>query len=100
MTNHSPLVARLAKRDVAISTWRETQMPDQDLIRGLIDTYRTLNTTVRPVPEAQLRAQTAGGTTVYDVMSRFRDDELLFSQALKERVTGVPIPDIFGGDDL
>jgi hypothetical protein len=75
-------------------------MPDQDLIRGLIDTYRTLNTTVRPVPEAQLRAQTAGGTTVYDVMSRFRDDELLFSQALKERVTGVPIPDIFGGDDL
>lgn len=69
-------------------------MPDQQLIGGLIDTYRTLNNRVRTVPEQQLRAS-AGGTTVREVMRRFRDDELRFSQALKERITGVPMPDIF-----
>jgi hypothetical protein len=75
-------------------------MPEQDLIGGLIETYRSLNSSVRQLPESRLRAQTAGGTTVREVMRRFRDDELRFSQALKERITGVPIPDIFGGEDL
>lgn len=74
-------------------------MPDQQLIGGLIDTYRTLNNKVRTVPEQQLRAS-AGGSTVRDVMRRFRDDELRFSQALKERITGVPMPDIFSETDL
>lgn len=74
-------------------------MPNQDLIEGLIATYRTLNHELRSVPEQQLRSGT-GGATVRDAMRRFRDEELRFSQALKERITGVPMPDIFGSDDL
>jgi hypothetical protein len=75
-------------------------MPDQDLIGGLIETYRTLNNSVRTVPETQLRSGGAGSPAVRDVMRRFRDDELRFSQALKEQITGVPIPDIFSADEL
>jgi hypothetical protein len=78
---------------------REATMPDQDLIGGLIETYRTLNNSVRSVPEQQLRAG-SGGPAVRDVMRRFRDDELRFSQALKERITGVPMPDIFNENEL
>lgn len=74
-------------------------MPDQDLIAGLIDTYRTLNSTVRPLPEDRLRTP-VNGSSVRDVMRRLRDDELRFSQALKERVTGVPMPDIFSEEEL
>jgi hypothetical protein len=75
-------------------------MPDQSLIDGLIETYRVLNSSVRSAPEAQLRAGGAGGPAVRDVMRRFRDDELRFSQALKEQITGVPMPEIFAGDEL
>lgn len=75
-------------------------MPDQDLIGGLIETYRVLNNSVRTVPEAQLRSGGAGSPSVRDLMRRMRDDELRFSQALKERITGVPMPDIFSGDEL
>ena len=75
-------------------------MPDQELIGGLIETYRVLNNSVRTVPEAQLRAAAADGSSVRDIMRRMRDDELRFSQALKERITGVPMPDIFSGDEL
>jgi hypothetical protein len=74
-------------------------MPDQNLIGGLIDTYRTLNSQVRTLPEQQLRAN-SGGATVRDVMRRVRDDELRFSQALKERITGVPMPEIFSANEL
>jgi hypothetical protein len=74
-------------------------MPDQNLIGGLIDTYRTLNSQVRTLPEQQLRAN-SGGATVRDVMRRVRDDELRFSQALKERITGVPMPEIFSENEL
>ena len=75
-------------------------MPDQDLIGALIETYRVLNNSVRTVPEATLRAPAAGSPAVRDIMRRFRDDELRFSQALKERITGVPMPDIFSGNEL
>lgn len=75
-------------------------MPDQDLIGGLIETYRVLNNSVRTVPEEQLRVARAGGSAVRDVMRRMRDDELRFSQALKERITGVPMPEIFSEDEL
>ena len=75
-------------------------MPDQDLIGGLIETYRILNNNVRIVPEERLRSPTGSNPAVRDVMRRFRDDELRFSQALKERISGVPMPDIFGRDDL
>ena len=75
-------------------------MPEQDLIGGLIETYRVLNNTVRTIPESQLRSAPAETPAVRDIMRRFRDDELRFSQALKERITGVPMPDIFSSDEL
>ncbi|HEY7037009.1 MAG TPA: hypothetical protein VH482_37110 [Thermomicrobiales bacterium] len=70
-------------------------MPDQELIDGLVATYRTLNLQVRPQPEEKLRAATDAGGTVRDALRRLRDDELRFSQALKVRVTtGQPIPEV------
>jgi hypothetical protein len=75
-------------------------MPDQDLIGGLIETYRVLNNSVRTVPEEQLRTAAAGGSAVRDLMRRMRDDELRFSQALKEHITGIPMPDIFSENEL
>lgn len=74
-------------------------MPDDNVISGLINTYRTLNSQVRTLPEQQLQAS-SGGPTVRDAMRRFRDDELRFSQALKERISGVPMPEIFQHDEL
>jgi hypothetical protein len=97
LTNRSLLVARSRRRRELLQ--KEAKMPDQELIGGLVETYRTLNNKVRTLPEQQLRAST-GGTAVRDVMRRFRDDELRFSQALKERITGVPMPVVFSGDEL
>lgn len=74
-------------------------MADQDLIGGLIGTYRELNTRVRPLPEDRLRIGGSGGGSVREVVTRMRDSELRFSQALKERVTGVPMPEMFGEDE-
>ncbi|MGH2561971.1 MAG: hypothetical protein ACRDJH_23150 [Thermomicrobiales bacterium] len=68
----------------------------QELIDGLINTFRELNIKVRSVPDAQTRQASSGGASARDVVRRLRDDELRFSQALKERVTGVPMPDILG----
>jgi hypothetical protein len=77
-------------------------MADQELIDGLIATYRELNNRVRPLPEDRLRVR--GGTdsdggAVRDVVTRLRDSELRFSQALKERITGVPMPQMFGEEE-
>jgi hypothetical protein len=70
-------------------------MPDQELIDGLVATYRTLNMTVRPLSEEQLRAPVADGGTIRDALRRLRDDELKFSQALEVRVTtGQPMPEV------
>lgn len=71
-------------------------MPDQDLIDGLVATYRTLNMQVRQLPDAQLRADTAQGGSVRDTVLNMRNEELHFSQALKARITGVAMPDILG----
>ena len=71
-------------------------MPDQELIDGLIATYRELNTKVRPLPEERLRLRSNGGGSVREVVTRMRYSELRFSQALKERITGVPMPEMFG----
>ena len=71
-------------------------MPDQELLDGLITTYRELNNKVRPLPEDRLSGRGGAGGSVRDVVSRMRDDELRFSQALKERITGVPMPEMFG----
>ncbi|HEY8448089.1 MAG TPA: hypothetical protein VIL01_13370 [Thermomicrobiales bacterium] len=70
-------------------------MPDQELIDGLIATYRTLNLTLRPLPEEKLRGAQANGTSVRELVRRLRDDELRFSQALKVRIaTGQAMPKI------
>ena len=70
-------------------------MSDQELIDGLVATYRTLNAQVRSQPEEKLRAPTAAGWTVRDALRRLRDDELKFSQALKVRVTtGQAMPEV------
>ena len=81
-------------------------MADQDLINGLIATYRELNNRVRPLPEERLQVRAGSpegnadeGGSVREVMSRLRDSELRFSQALKELITGVPMPEIFGAGD-
>jgi hypothetical protein len=67
----------------------------QDLIDGLIATYRELNNRVRPLPEERLTMRDANGATIRDVLIRLRDQELKFSQALKERVTGGSVADLF-----
>ncbi|MCC6314475.1 MAG: hypothetical protein IT337_10730 [Thermomicrobiales bacterium] len=72
-------------------------MADQDVIDGLIATYRDLNAKVRPLSEERLRLGEPQDT-VRGVVTRLRDDELRFSQALKDSLTGVPIPNLFGAD--
>jgi len=70
---------------------------DRDLIDGLIATYRDLNARVRPLPEDRLRMAGKEGS-VRDVVAHLRDDELRFSQALKNAITGIPTADVFGED--
>jgi hypothetical protein len=67
----------------------------QELIDGLIATYRELNNRVRPLPEERLQVQDRSGATIRDALIRLRDQELKFSQALKERLSGTPLPDLF-----
>ena len=74
-------------------------MPDQELIDGLIATYRELNGKVRPLPEDRLQLKGGAGGSVREVVTRLRDSELRFSQALKERITGVAMPEMFGEDE-
>ena len=66
----------------------------QHLFNGLIATYRELNLKVRPVPEDRLTIGRSG-QTVRDVIIDLRDDELRFSQALKDRLTGSVMIDVF-----
>src|SRR5690242_4846484 len=75
-------------------TGKEPRMSDRELIDGLIATYRTLNFTVRPHPEAQLRAASPHGS-VRQAVTRLRDRELRFADALKARLTGVHMPELF-----
>ncbi|MDP9355405.1 MAG: hypothetical protein M3R02_09015 [Chloroflexota bacterium] len=74
-------------------------MSERELIDGLIATYRELNNRVRPLPEERLGMRSGQGGSVRDVITRLRDSELRFSQALKERITGVAMPEIFGEDE-
>lgn len=71
----------------------------QECIDGLINTYRSLNMNVRTLPEDRLRvgAGAGGNGNVRDVILRLRDSELRFSQALKERITGVPMSEALSG---
>ena len=70
-------------------------MSEQELFNGLIATYRDLNLKVRPLPEERLSLGQSG-TTVRDVILQMRDHELRFSQALKDRLSGVSLSGAFG----
>lgn len=65
-------------------------MQDQEIFNGLIATYRELNLRIRPLPEERLHLG-RGHETVRHVVSRMRDEELHFSQALKDRLGGAPM---------
>ena len=62
-------------------------MQDQEIFNGLIATYRDLNLRVRPLPDERLSLG-KGRSTVKHVIKDMRDDELRFSQALKDRLDG------------
>jgi len=70
-------------------------MSEQDLFNGLIATYRDLNLKVRPLPDERLTLGGAG-SSVRDVVLAMRDHELRFSQALKDRLSGVSLSGAFG----
>jgi hypothetical protein len=65
------------------------------IIQQLIATYRDLNTRVRNLSEDRLRLRNGDKPSVRSILILMRDDELAFAQALKERLTGVPMPEIF-----
>jgi hypothetical protein len=73
-------------------------MTEQDLFNVLIATYRELNLKVRPLPEDRLKVG-RGRETVRNVIIDLRDDELRFSQALKSRLTGVVMIDVFADEE-
>lgn len=68
-------------------------MQDQEIFNGLIATYRDLNLRVRPLPDDRLRLG-QGRSTVKHVITDMRDDELRFSQALKDRLGGAPMAEV------
>jgi hypothetical protein len=72
----------------------EQRNGQQHLFDGLIATYRELNLKVRPLPEDRLTIGRSG-ETIRDVMLDLRDDELRFSQALKDRLTAGTMVDVF-----
>jgi hypothetical protein len=73
-------------------------LDSSSLIDQLIDTYHVLNTNVRSLPGDRFQTKTTSGESIEDIVRTMRDHELQFSQALKQRVTGVAMPDIFGKD--
>lgn len=68
-------------------------MQDQEIFNGLIATYRDLNLRVRPLSDDRLRLG-QGRSTVRTVIVDMRDDELRFSQALKDRLGGAPMAQV------
>lgn len=55
-------------------------MDSSTLINNLVDTYKTLNTTYRKATPSD---------EVIGIVTRMRNDEVQFSQALKDRITGI-----------
>ena len=76
----------------------EQRNGQQHLFDGLIATYRELNLKVRPLPEDRLTIGRSG-ETIRDVIVDLRDDELRFSQALKDRLTGQSMLDVFRDEE-
>lgn len=64
------------------------------VIDQLVTTYRELNTQYRPLGDETLRS-----TGARDIIDRMRNDEMLFAQALKERITGVGTGALKGEDE-
>jgi hypothetical protein len=75
-----------------------TAITEQELFNGLVATYRELNLKVRPLPEERLSMGQAR-ETVRNVIIELRDDELRFSQALKNRLAGATMIDVFAPDE-
>lgn len=73
-------------------------MSEHDLINELIATYRNLNTKVRTLPEERLAMTDSKGNSVRKAVTQLRNSEMQFSQALKEAISGVPMPDVGEGD--
>lgn len=84
------MMSRRHREEMALDSTR------RQIIDQLIATYRELNMRVRPLDEATLSGNGSG--SVRSIVERMRNDELKFAQALKERLTGVPMPDMFGDD--
>ena len=76
-------------------------MGEQELFNGLIATYRDLNLKVRPLPEERLSLR-SGRESVRRIIVDMRDDELRFSQALKDRLGGASMIDVLAhrGEDV
>jgi hypothetical protein len=73
-------------------------MSEHDLINDLITTYRNLNNKVRALPEDRLTMEDGSGNSVRQAVTQLRNSEMHFSQALKEAISGVPMPDMGKGD--
>lgn len=66
-------------------TWDDTRL-------RLIDTYKTLNTKVRPRGEAVMSAD-HGGESIKSVVREMKEHELRFAQALTHGLTGATLGD-------
>ena len=59
-------------------------MDSNTLISSLVETYKELNINFRSAEESSV---------AHDIVRRMRDDEIAFSQALKDQITGVGTDD-------
>ena len=70
-------------------------MAHEELLNQMIATYRDLNLLVRPIPDSTLNQRGNGQASVRDLLQQLRDNELRFTQATKEILTGQTIPEDF-----
>jgi hypothetical protein len=75
-----------------------TTTQKDELLQQMIGTYRDLNNRVRPLGEERLRLKRGDRPSIREVVVQMRDDELTFAQALRERITGMPKPEVAKGD--
>lgn len=73
-------------------------MSEHDLINDLIATYRHLNSKVRTLPEERLAMADGAGKSIRHEVTQLRNNEMRFSQALKEAISGVPMPEAVEGE--
>lgn len=89
------LVASRKGNNMETSVSQSSGLSDRArVIDQLVTTYRELNTKYRPLDEETLRS-----SGVRDIIERMRSDEMLFAQALKERITGVGTASVNGEDE-